>query len=46
MIRNGFNNKDEWAKCDNTVIQNMISQNERSGKFDILQKDLTLIYLF
>lgn len=30
MMRNGCNNKCQWAKCGNTVIQNMISQNERS----------------
>ena len=46
LIRNGINNKYQWAKCGNTVIQNMISQNQRSGEFDIRQKDLTLICLF
>ena len=46
LIRNGSNDKYLWAKCGNTVIQNMISQNERSREFDVRHKDLTLICLF
>ena len=46
LIRNGFNDKYLWAKSGNTVIQNMINQNERSREFDVRHKDLTLICLF
>ena len=35
MIANGYNNKYEWAKCGNLVIDNMIRQNERSGEYVI-----------
>ena len=46
MISNGYNDKYEWAKCGNLVIDNMIRQNERSGEYVIENKDLTLICLF
>ena len=46
MIGNGYNDKYEWAKCGNLVIENMIRQNEESGEYDIKHKDLTLICLF
>ena len=46
MIVNGQNDKYEWAKCGNQVIDNMIQQNERSGEYDIKNKDLILICLF
>ena len=46
MISNGYNDKYEWEKCGNLVIDNMIRQNERSGKYVIENKDLTLICLF
>ena len=46
LILNGINDKYEWAKSGNTVIDSMIRQNERSGQFDIENKDLTLVCLF
>ena len=46
MIANGYNDKYEWAKCDNLVIENMIRQNKRSGEYVIKNKDLTLFFLF
>ena len=46
LISNGCNDKYEWAKCGNLVIDNMIRQNERSREHAVKDKDLTLICLF
>ena len=43
---NGQNDKYEWVKCGNQVIDNMTQHNERSGEYDIKNKDLILICLF
>ena len=46
LIGQGINNPQKWALSGNDVIQNIVIKNDRSGQYNIIQNNLTLVYLF
>jgi predicted GIY-YIG superfamily endonuclease len=46
LITQGYNDPHEWALCGNSVIHNIVTQNELSGQYSVSSHDLNLICLF